>query len=288
MYERPQISLAMAAVYSREILEYELQRLSSAPRIVPKLAALVRNPNLNPEDVIEVIRHDPSLTTRLIASCKSAAVHRGSEVTNVHEAVQCLGFSEVYRIAVVVAFRSGFCTRFKSYDASSDAVWHQAVSAACFMEEFALEADEELGLAYTMGLLHMIGMFLIDWHCSQIPGARISTRPFAKQLELERKYIGLAHTEISAMALDFWGFPQEISTPIRYYCEPEEAPAEHQTQALRLQLAVGLAQDLNNPNLKAAIAAKLRPHLTPAGNPIEAIIPKVQRRLQVALNFLKL
>lgn len=278
----------MAVVYSREILEYELQRLSSAPRIVPKLAALVRNPNLNPEDVIEVIRHDPSLTTRLIASCKSAAVHRGSEVTNVHEAVQCLGFAEVYRIAVVVAFRSGFCTRFKCYDASSDTVWQQAVSAACFMEEFAMETDDELGIAYTIGLLHMIGMFLIDWHCSQIPGARISTRPFSRQLETEIKYIGLKHMEISAMALDFWGFPREISDPIRFYAQPEVAAPEYQLQAQRLQLAVGLAQDLNNPNLKAAILAKQRPYLSPAGNPIENLLPKVQRRLQVALNFLKL
>jgi len=278
----------MALAYSREILEYELQRLSSAPRIVPKLAALVRNPNLNPEDVIEVIKHDPSLTTRLIASCKSAAVHHGAEVTNVHEAVQCLGFAEVYRIAVVVAFRSGFCTRFKSYDASSDAVWHQAVSAACFMEEFALEEDDELGTAYTVGLLHMIGMFLIDWHCGQIPGARIPTRPLSRQLETERKYVGLAHMEITAMALDFWGFPQEISAPIRFYCQPEEAPLALQGQARRLQLAVGLAQDLNNPNLKAAILAKQRPYLSPAGSPIETLIPKVQRRIQVALNFLKL
>jgi len=278
----------MAAVYSLETLEYELQRLSSAPRIVPKLAALVRNPNLNPEDVIEVIRHDPSLTTRLIASCKSAAVHRGEDVTTVHEAVQCLGFSEVYRIAVVVAFRSGFCTRFKSYDASSDTVWQQAVAAACFMEEFALETDDELGTAYTVGLLHMIGMFLIDWHCSQIPGVRIPTRPFPRQLETERKLVGMGHMDISAMALEFWGFPPELCIPIRHYCEPSEAPRAHRLQAQRLQLAVGLAQDLNNPNLKAALAAKLRPHLSPAGNPLEPIIPKVQRRLQVALNFLKL
>ena len=73
----------MRSVYSQEILELELRRLSSAPRIVPRLAALVKDPNMNPEDVIEVIRHDPALTARVIGACKSAAVHHGGEVSNV-------------------------------------------------------------------------------------------------------------------------------------------------------------------------------------------------------------
>ena len=275
--------------YNREILEYELRRLSSAPRIVPKLAALVKDPNMNPEDVIEVIKHDPALTARIIAACKSATVNRGAVVTTVQEAVQCLGFAEVYRITVVVAFRSGFCTSFKAYECSSDAVWQNAVAAACFMEEFALEQDEEIGTPYTIGLLHMIGMFLIDWYCGQIPGARIPCRPFSKQLEAERKFTGYAHMEITAMALEFWGFPEEIIEPIRFYANSGESPALlHHAKAEQLMLAVSLAQDLASPNLKSSLASRSRPYLSPAGTPLENILPKVQRRLQNALNFLRL
>lgn len=277
----------MRSVYSQDILEFELRRLSSAPRIVPKLAALVKDPNMNPEDVIEVIRHDPALTARVIGACSSAAVHRGSEVTSVIEAVQCLGFSEVYRIAVVVAFRSGFCSRFSAYEVSSDQVWKQAVAAACFMEEFAIEEDREMGTPYTIGLLHMIGMFLIDWHCAQLPGARISSRPFSRQLELEREYTGFTHMEITAMALEFWGFPHEIVMPIRHYAEPSAA-GEYANTAAALQLAVGLGQDIGSPTLKNALTARTRPHLSPAGTPLETMVPKVQRRLQAALNFLRL
>lgn len=277
----------MRSAYSQEILEFELRRLSSAPRIVPRLAALVKDPNMNPEDVIEVIRHDPALTARIIGACKSAAVHRGDEVSNVMEAVQCLGFNEVYRIAVVVAFRSGFCSHFSAYEISSDQIWHQAVAAACFMEEFALEEDREIGTPYTIGLLHMIGMFLVDWHCAQIPGARISSRPFLYQLEQEREYTGFTHMEVTAMALEFWGFPKDIVMPIRHYANPSAAGA-HAPMAAELQLAIELAKDIGSPTLKAALTAKTRPYLSPAGTPLETFIPKVQRRLQAALNFLRL
>ncbi len=277
----------MLTAYNREILEYELRRISSAPRIVPKLAALVKDPNLNPEDVIEVIRHDPALTTRLIAYCRSAAIHRGTEVNNVHDAVQCLGFSEVYRIAVVVAFRTGFCTRFKVYDCSADLIWQQAVAAACLMEEFAIEKDEELGTPYTIGLLHMIGMFLVDWHCSQIPGVQIANRPLSKQLELERQFAGMTHLEISAMALEFWGFPKHIIEPIRHYADPA-ACQDFRTRAAELQLAVLLSKELNSPTLKITIQANSKGDAFLPALPLDKIVPKVQRRLQSALNFLRL
>jgi HD-like signal output (HDOD) protein len=277
----------MTPAFTRDSLEFELHRLSSAPRIIPRLAVLVNDPNMNPDDVIEVIRHDPALTTRLMAACKSAAIHHGAEVTNVSEAVGCLGFAQVYRIAVVIAFRSGFCGRFQVYEESADAIWQRAVATACFMEEFALEQDGDLGSAYTIGLLHMIGMFLLDWHCAEIPGARIPVRNLAKQLEMERKYSAFTHLEATALALDFWGFPREIYEPIRWYDRPQEA-GEFVTKASHLQLAVSLSHDLGSPAIKAVFGSRNRPQLSPGGQSLDSLIPKVQRRLQAAIDFLRL
>ncbi len=276
----------MSSVYTRDTLSFELQRLSSAPRIVPKLAALVKDPNMNPEDVIEVIRHDPALTTRLIAACKSAAVNHGEEVHSVIDAVQCLGFTEVYRIAVVVAFRSGFCGRFQVYDESADVIWQRAVSAACFMEEFASEADADLGGAFTIGLLHMIGMFFVDWHCAQLPGVRIPTRNLARQIEIERSRAGYGHMEISAMALEFWGFPKDMIEPIRWYMEPDKA-GDHARSARQLNFAVNLAQDQAVSRVRAVFANRNRPVTTPAGNPLPPVIDKVEHRTQAAMAFLR-
>ena len=276
----------MSAVYTRESLTFELSRLSSAPRIVPKLAALVKDPNMNPEDVIEVIRHDPALTARLIAACKSAAVNRGEEVHSVIDAVQCLGFTEVYRIAVVVAFRSGFCGRFQVYDESADIIWQRAVAAACFMEEFALEGEDDLGAAFTTGLLYMIGMFFVDWHCAQLPGVRIPTRNLLRQVEMERTRAGFGHMEISAMALEYWGFPTDIVEPIRWYLEPDKAGG-HTKSARQLNFAVNLAQDQAASRVRAVFANRNRPVTTPAGNPLPPIIDKVGRRTADAMEFLR-
>ncbi|MFA5264410.1 MAG: HDOD domain-containing protein [Opitutaceae bacterium] len=277
----------MPSAFTRDSLEFELHHLSSAPRIIPKLAVLVNDPNMDPDDVIEVIRHDPALTTRLIAACKSAAIHHGTDVTNVSEAVGCLGFAQVYRIAVVVAFRSGFCSRFQVYEESADATWQRAVATACFMEEFALEDNGDLGMAYTIGLLHMIGMFLLDWHCAQIPGARIPVRNLARQLEMERKLSAFTHMEATALALDFWGFPKEIYEPIRWYDRPKDAGA-FETNASHLQLAVCLSHELGAPAIKSVFGVKNRPHLSPGGQQLDSIIPKVQRKLQAAIDFLRL
>ena len=271
---------------TRDIVEVELHRLSAAPRIIPKLAALVRDPNMNPEDVIDVIRHDPALTARLIAACKSAAFHRQVQVSNVIEAVQCLGFAEVFRIATVVAFRSNFSGPFHVYAESADEVWQRAVAAACFMDEFALEEEGDHWAAYTTGLLHMIGVFFIDWHCAGRSGAVIPPRSMPEQLRIEVERTGFTHMEISALALDYWGFAREIYEPIRWYHEPERAgPYAHQAELL--SLALDFSRAVLAETKLTAYHRWWYAHVVRSSDPLDEVADRVQNRLQTVLEFLR-
>jgi HD-like signal output (HDOD) protein len=271
---------------TRDALEFDMHRLSAAPRIIPKLAALVRDPNMNPEDVIEVIRHDPVLTARLIKACKSAALHRQVEITNVIDAVQCLGFAEVYRIATVVAFRSGFSGPFKAYEETADEVWHRAVAVACFMDEFALAEDGDHWGAYTTGLLHMIGIFFIDWHCARTPGITIPLRGTAEQIRIEVELAGFTHMEVSALALDYWGFPREIYEPIRWYHEPARA-GEYAHQAEALSLSLDLARAVLANTELTACHRWWYDRVVHADEPLNEVATRVQSRVEAALAFLQ-
>ena len=271
---------------TRDILEVELHRLSAAPRIIPKLAALVRDPNMNPEDVIDVIRHDPALTARLIAACKSAAFHRQVEVSYVIEAMQCLGFAEVYRIATVVAFRGGFSGPFHVYAESADEVWHRAIAAACFMDEFALAEEGDHWAAYTTGLLHMIGVFFIDWHCANRSGAVIPLRSMPEQLRLEIEWTGFTHMELSALALDYWGFSREIYEPIRWYHEPQRA-GRFVHQAELLGLALDFSRAIIAETELTAFHRWWYARYVRSADPLEEVAERVQSRLQTVLGFLR-
>ena len=271
---------------TRDILEVELHRLSAAPRIIPKLAALVRDPNMNPEDVIDIIRHDPALTARLIAACKSVAVHRQVAVSNVIEAVQCLGFAEVFRIATVVAFRGGFSGPLHAYAESAEEIWHRAVAAACFMDEFALAEEGDHWAAYTTGLLHMIGVFFIDWHCARRSGVVIPLCGMPEQLRIEVEKTGFTHMELSALALDYWGFSREIYEPIRWYHEPGRAgPYAHQAELLSLSLDFSRAV-LAETEL-TAFHRWWYARVVRSADPLCAVAGRVQRRLQTILDFLR-
>ena len=271
---------------TRDILEVELHRLSAAPRIIPKLAALVRDPNMNPEDVIDVIRHDPALTARLIAACKSAAFHRQVEVSNVIDAVQRLGFAEVYRIATVVAFRGGFSGPFRVYEESAEEVWFRALATACFMDELALAEEGDHWAAYTTGLLHMIGVFFIDWHCAERPGFVIPLGSMPEQLRLEVECTGFTHMELSALALDYWGFGREIYEPIRWYHEPERAgPFAHQAQLLNL--ALDFSRALLAETKLTAYHRWWYAHVVRSTDPLGEVADRVQQRLQTVLEFLR-
>lgn len=259
--------------------------LSMAPRIVPRLLALLKDTDSNPEEIVEVIRLDPSLVARLIATCKSAAIQRGEEIASVDDAVRCLGFLEVYRIVVTVAFRGGFSDRFYAYQETPDELWRRSVLTGYFMEEFADEIGGNRVTNYSIGLLHAIGMFYIDWHCEDRELPKLPRQNRDAQLKREKEISGHTHTELTSMVLEYWGFPDTITSAIRL-CDAPEIERAFFPEAVQLALSIRLASSpkdfldaLTNETMDEGLSS-------PGGKPLGPIIKRVFRHLEQSERFL--
>jgi len=81
------------------------------------------------------------------------------------------------------------------------------------------------------GILHNIGKIVIDLYfhdeLKQIFDY-IEDRD-CLMLQAEREILGVAHPEIGAWLTQQWNLPEQITTAIRHYPAPLEAPEEHQT-----------------------------------------------------------
>lgn len=261
--------------------------LSMAPRIVPRLLALIQNPNANPEDIIELLRLDAALTAALIAVCRSAAIKRGDEVETVDDAVRCLGFLGVYRIVVLAAFKSGYSDHFYAYEDSPDALWRRTVMAGYYMDEFADELGGNRGLCYSCGLLHAIGMFYIDWHCEdrQLPSIPVSNRDLL--LGIERTVTGTTHTELSATILDYWNFPAPIVEAIAY-CDSIPELRHRHPLADALALAIRLASASKTELAQWSLPEVEDKITTPGGNSLGPAIQRVEQLMQSTEHFMTL
>jgi hypothetical protein len=132
----------------------------------------------------------------------------------------------------------------------------------------------------------MIGVFFIDWHCAGRSGEVIPLGSMPEQLRIEVERTGFTHMEISALALDYWGFAREIYEPIRWYHEPKRAgPYAHQAELL------GLALDFSRAILaETKLTAYHRwwyAHVVRSSDPLSEVADRVQNRLKTVLEFLR-
>jgi HD-like signal output (HDOD) protein len=206
-------------VLDRDTIIASIGDLSVTPRVIRYLSLFLKSPDSDITPAVEAMKLEPVLTAAMLAACNSPTHYRGQKLVCLEHAILRLGYRETYRIALLITFRQGLRISNLPDNKVADYLWSRAITAACAMEILAGPANA--AAAYTVGLLHLVGCFILARNRCPI-SAFNSTHPAAMVVAQEAAY-GIAFPEAGALALEQWGFPEEISTPIRYQLQPGEA-----------------------------------------------------------------
>ena len=76
------------------------------------------------------------------------------------------------------------------------------------------------------GLLHAIGMVLIDRHLRAVgdPGMLLCESPITPLIRQEQRLIGMNHAQVAGLVLRKWNFGAGVVAPIEFQYEPARAP----------------------------------------------------------------
>jgi len=206
-------------VLDRDSIIASIGDLSVTPRIIRHLSVFLKSPDADITPAVEAMKTEPVLTAAMLAACNSPTHYRGQKLLTLEHAILRLGYRETYRIALLITFRQGLRIADLPDNSAADYLWSRAITAACAMEVLAPAARN--AAAYTVGLLHLIGCFILARNRSPL-AAFNSTHPSAMLAAQEAAY-GIAFPEAGAMALEYWEFPPEIWMPIRYQMQPSDA-----------------------------------------------------------------
>jgi HD-like signal output (HDOD) protein len=99
-------------------------------------------------------------------------------------------------------------------------------------------AGEDRNVAYTIGLLHGLGMVVVDsWLQETAPAARLTYRTFEHEFGRdEHAQLQFTQAEAAAALLTHWEFPAEMILPIQLQYAAE-VPAEHRRMVAVLRLS---------------------------------------------------
>lgn len=209
--------MSFATTLDREAIIAAASQLPVAPQIMARLYLLLLDFNTGLRAIADLLKRDPALTARVIRIANSPA-YGASGVGSIEDAIQRVGFSEVYRLVGSASNASLGDKGLRCYGFSGEAFRQHNLFCALVAERLADAAGLDARSAYTAGLLRRIGQLLLDEiGREQIPTAATFVECGAgHEVEWERRTFGFSHYEVAGILLAEWGFPEDIVAAVEH------------------------------------------------------------------------
>jgi HD-like signal output (HDOD) protein len=238
-------SMAKNQIHTDEFIALKIEgapRLASLRSIGAALSELVYAENSFTSQIAEVIRRDPSLTSRLLKLVNSVFFGLSQRVNNIEEAIFYLGLRQIRELALATPIIEDFerlhGTAFK--DAPWQKLWRHSIGCGIITREvlsvagLTFEDDTD----YIIGLIHNVGKIVaastFPTAFGKILAANAQTSDEICNLELE--FIGWDDTRIGAYYLERHHLGPEIVQPVRWQHDPGKA-GDYAKSAAAVQIA---------------------------------------------------
>lgn len=219
MADQAGAELAEPRVSALDAAVQRVSEISTLPQVALSVIEVAQNPDAGAAELREVVEGDPALSARVIRVVNSAAYGLRTTVTNLHQAISFLGFTQVRNLAMTASVSDIFKNDHAIGPYSRRALWRHLVAvgicARLIARRCRLPNFED---AFLAGLLHDIGIILIDqnFHAEfeRVIGALDGSMPLC---DVEREFLGFDHCTFGERVAEGWRFPESVRAAIRHH-----------------------------------------------------------------------
>ena len=195
--------------------------LPPAVGIFGRLEAMLRKPNTDLEDIVDLVRVDPALTFQIIRLGNSAFYGFKSRCDSLEQAVARIGFGDIHSLVGLVAARHACQTDLHAYHISAQKFWENSVATGQVMAAFAARNGTDALNAYSTGLLRNLGRIVLNNHGGAV---RYPGEAAAPDLAAwEKSTYKITAAEVGAVLLEHWRFSPDTVSAVRSQCDPAAA-----------------------------------------------------------------
>lgn len=247
--------------------------LPTIPRVVQRLIAALRDPDVDFRKIGEALSQDPVLSAKVLRMANSSFFGGKRSMASIDNAVALIGIQAINRLVVACGVSSTF-EAVPGIDLRL--FWRDALLAATAANKLApcVAADPEE--AYVCGLLHATGHLILCRSYPEIADAMFTGFAPVRGAELaaiEIDSFGIDHPQVGAIWVESLGFPQAVSATIGKSARPLAELSE--PLDLALHSACALAQAVANKDATETALVALPPSVRagftdPSGQPTAA------------------
>ena len=270
--ENPESTFPTELIMSRV---HGCARLPSLRSIDSALRELLNADQRYTTQIAEIIRRDPSLTSRLLRLVNSVYYGLTTPVNNIEEAVFYLGVRQIRQLAMVTPIIEDFQKLAGKTPFPWRSFWQHCIATAILTREVTNVTGHAVDEAdYVAGLVHDVGKIVM---ASAFPEQfqevhRLIQAGGIDRLDAERSVLGMDHTQLGAIYLESHHLPPVMVETARHHHQPSRA-AQYSNIVASVQIADLLVRhakigDSGNPepvDEEAWLAAEGWDILFPAG-----------------------
>lgn len=246
-YGRGEASIAIDddVLIDEEALQERLLGVFRAPGYEPpelpataqQVMALSQNPDVQIDEVVELLENDPMLAARVLRVASSAIYAGATKIESLHSAVMRLGLSAVRDVVMQVAMNLRVF-RCEAYAASMERLRLHSQATAHLSRIVCKYASVEGEFAFLCGLLHDVGIAGILVALGDVP-----KKKKAPDLAVLWPAIHAAHGEAGAQMASLWDLPPELLFVLEAHHRVEVEGFNH-PMAAAVALADHIASEL--------------------------------------------
>lgn len=235
-------------------IQRRAQRIPPLPSVAMKVLRVLEDPESAMEEIVEIIRLDPSLTLRILKICNSPYYGLSREIRSLQEAVVLLGVDALVNMVLTSGLSSILSLKCSGYKLESGELWLHSICCAISAEITAERNSPALkSQAFTGGLLHDVGKIVLSSYIEEEFDSiqQAVANESMSFYTAERAFVGLSHTEAGDAVAEAWNVPETLRRVILHHHEPLDAPDEcqnlvsivHVADTICASLGFGLGAD---------------------------------------------
>lgn len=221
---------------------------------VASLLLCLLSPASTLNDIKSLIESDPLICARLIKRANSSKYSPRRIINSLETAIQWLGFKTIKDILLTQTVCQLFKDTGTFSDYSREKLWKHSLGVAIFCKHFyEVFGNKPSDVIYTSGLLHDIGIILIDQLLeTQFKSILLEYHKIGESIiQIEEKYLNFNHQDLGYSLLRYkWNLPIELCIPIYYHHLSTKNIVRYKFESCVLYLADQMCQnnDMNYCN----------------------------------------
>ena len=120
-----------------------VEPLPTAPGLLPKVLSVLADSQANVEEVVSLVAKEPVLAAKILKLCNSVYFARSAPTADISEAINRIGFQNIYRVVVAICGESALKIAPPASDLDVRALWKHSVIAGMASELVASDREQK-------------------------------------------------------------------------------------------------------------------------------------------------